>query len=211
MSCRELERYESGELDETEFVRHAAGCPSCREILRQDAEIMAQAKELRRPVQAPGLWSRIEKALEEEAAKETGRAPLLARFLRLAPTAALMLAAAGLAVFFVWRRQAPAFPSGLLAREALVRVEKEEKEYLEAIENLEKQALPRIADLNLELNFLYKERLETIDSQIEQCRDALASNPANAHIRRYLIIALQDKKETLAKVLSLRQEKSEGT
>ena len=211
MSCPEFEKYEKGELGETEFERHAAGCPGCREILRRDAEIMSQAKELRRPIQAPGLWSRIEKALEEEAARERRRAPLLVRFLRLAPAAALILATAGLALYFGLRKQPAPSPSGILANSALVRVEQTEKEYLKAIEALEKQAQPQIAGLDLELNFLYRDRLGTIDTQIRRCREALAANPANAHIRRYLMAALHDKRETLAEVLNLKAGKPERT
>lgn len=211
MSCPEVERYEKGELSEAEYERHAAGCPSCREVLRRDAEIMERAKELRRPVQAPGLWSRIEKALGEEAAKERTRAPILSRFFRPVPVAALILAAAGLALYIGLRKHPASAPSGILSRNALARVEQTEKEYLKAIEALEKQVQPQMAGLDLELSLLYRDRLETIDSQIRRCREALESNPANAHIRRYLMAALHDKKETLAEVLKLRTGNSEDS
>lgn len=211
MICREFEKYENGEMGEDPFKRHAAGCPSCREMLLQDAEIMALAGSLRRPIQAPGLWSRIEKALEEEAVKERGRAPLLSRFLRLVPAAALIIAAAGLALYFGLKTRLPSSPSGILSSIALARVEQTEKEYLEAIEALEEQTQPQMAGLDLELMFLYKDRLETVDAQIRRCREALESNPANAHIRRYLMAALHDKRETLAEVLNLKPGKPEGT
>jgi hypothetical protein len=211
MSCPEAERYEKGELSEAEFERHAANCSGCREVLRLEAEIMSRAKELRRPVQAPGLWSRIERSLEEEAAKERARAPFLARLFRLAPAAALILAVAGLALYFGLRKHPSSVPSGILSNSALARVEQTEKEYLKAIEDLEKQAQPQMDGLDLELSFLYRDRLETIDAQIRRCREALESNPGNAHIRRYLMAALQDKRETLAEVLQLKAGDSEGT
>jgi hypothetical protein len=47
---------------------------------------------------------------------------------------------------------------------------------------------------------LYRERLETIDAQIERCRRALELNPASAHIRRYMLAALQDKTLTLIQI-----------
>jgi hypothetical protein len=50
---------------------------------------------------------------------------------------------------------------------------------------------------------LYRDRLETIDAQIARCQEALAENPSNAHIRRYLLAALQDKKETLRELAQL--------
>jgi hypothetical protein len=220
MSCKELERYDRGEMDEAEFMRHAASCPICRQALQLDEEVMSWAKSLKQPIEAPHLWSRIEEVLLEERAEEqqlaqepqvekkkkSGRFSLRWRFLRIVPAAAALLIVVGIGVYFGLKSSAPS--SGLLAEKALARVEKKEQEYMRAIKDLEKQALPQMADLNLDFVFLYRTRLETIDAQIEQCREALALNPANAHIRRYLIAALQEKKETLAEVLNLEDEGS---
>jgi len=218
MSCKELERYDRGEMDEAEFMRHAASCPVCRQALRLDEEVISLTKSLRKTVKAPHLWSRIEEALREKRAEEqqlvqelqlekkqkSGRFSFRWRFLRFVPAAAALLVVVGIGVYFGLKSSAPS--SGLLAHKALARVEKKEQEYMRAIKDLEKQALPQIADLNLDFVFFYRTRLETIDAQIEQCREALALNPANAHIRRYLIAALREKKETLAEVLSLEDE-----
>lgn len=218
MSCKELKRYDRGEMDEAEFARHAAACSFCQQVLELDKEVMSLAEILRQPVEAPRLWSRIEEALRKETAEEQPLATepqmkkkprvehpsLRYRFLRLAPAVVILLAVIGIGLYFGLKSSAPS--SGLLARKALARVEQKEHEYMKAIEDLEKQALPRMDDLNLDLVFLYRTRLETIDAQIEQCREALALNPANAHIRRYLMAALQDKKETLAEVLNLEGE-----
>jgi len=76
-----------------------------------------------------------------------------------------------------------------------------EGEYIQAINELEKTARPKLAGMDLQMMSLYRDRLAAIDSQLERCKEALASNPANAHIRRYLLAALQDKKQTLAEVL----------
>ncbi len=48
---------------------------------------------------------------------------------------------------------------------------------------------------------LYRDKLAVIDGQIEKCQEALERNPGNAHIRRYFLAALQDKKQTLAEAL----------
>ena len=90
-----------------------------------------------------------------------------------------------------------------LAGAALVQVEQKEKEYSAAIAELEAVALPQMAKLDTDLMLLYRDRLETIEAQIERCKEALATNPANAHIRRYLLAALQDKKETLKELVDL--------
>jgi hypothetical protein len=119
-----------------------------------------------------------------------------------------VLVAAGLGIYFGFKALSRPPSSGLLARQAMAKVEKIEREHMQAIEELEKKALPKMASLDLEMMLLYRDKLETIDAQIERCKEALASNPANAHIRRYLLAALQDKKGTLAELLSYKQEKS---
>ncbi len=219
MSCKQLERYDRGETNEAEFARHAAACSICQQALELDEQVMSLAKSFRQPVEAPRLWGRIEEDLRKEMAEKQPPAPepqikkktrverpsLRWRLLRLAPAAAVLLAVVGIGLYLGLKSSAP--PSGLLARKALARVEQKEHEYMKAIEDLEKQVLPHMADLNLDLVFLYRTRLETIDAQIEQCREALALNPANAHIRQYLMAALRDKKETLAEVLSLEGER----
>ncbi len=218
MSCKELERYDRCEIDEAEFMRHAESCPVCRQALQLDEEVISLAKSLRQPVEAPHLWSRIEEVLRKEKDEEqrlvtkpqveekqkSRRFPFRWRFTWIVPVAAVLLVVFGIVVYFGLKNPAPS--SGLLARKALARVEKKEREYRKAIQELEKQALPQMADLNLDFVFLYRTRLETIDAQIEQCREALALNPANAHIRRYLIAALQEKKETLAEILGLEDK-----
>jgi hypothetical protein len=101
--------------------------------------------------------------------------------------------------------------SGLLARRALARVELKEREYTEAIGALEKLAGPKIEAMDLQMMSLYRDKLAAIDAQIERCREALASNPANAHIRSYLLAALRDKRQTLAQALGTEDPtKSDG-
>jgi hypothetical protein len=55
--------------------------------------------------------------------------------------------------------------------------------------------------MDIQMMSLYRDKLAVIDAQIGKCRDALDSNPGNAHIRRYLLAALQDKHQTLADML----------
>ncbi|MEN6310478.1 MAG: hypothetical protein ABFD80_02950, partial [Acidobacteriota bacterium] len=166
---------------------------------------------LRSPVGADALWERIEASLvrekrlaaEKRAGKRAPEGPRLIAFLSrrlplLIPAGAALLV---LAVLGVRALRSPAAPSGILARETLARVESTEKEYLGAIESLESQARPKIAAMDLQEMSLYKDKLAVIDAQIVKCREALTSNPGNAHIRRYLLAALQDKRQTLADAL----------
>ncbi|MGH7454656.1 MAG: hypothetical protein ACRENG_25095, partial [bacterium] len=151
----------------------------------------------------PLLWAKIENTLRAEQQK---RRPAWLEALQehkwtLLRMAAVLLVAVGLGSYFLFKPK----PSGsqLLAGAALEQVEKTEREYADAIAELEAVALPQMAKLDVDLMLLYRDRLETIDAQILRCKEALATNPANAHIRRYLLAALQDKKETLQELLEL--------
>jgi hypothetical protein len=188
-----------------------------REESIMDRRFDAEVEGLRNATPPPGLWARIEASLEEEKSRsERSGDSIPARPQRLhsigfpfrpwilAPASALALAALGAAVFFALRSTPPAAgpEPKFLAASALAQVELKEKEYVQAIDALESRALPKLESLNFELMALYRDRLETIDAQIERCREALDTNPANAHIRRYMLAALQDKQETLAQILS---------
>lgn len=76
--------------------------------------------------------------------------------------------------------------------------------YESAIAELEKVVSVKMSALDLELMFLYRDRLETINAQIVQCKEAISTNPANSHIRRYLLMALQDKQETMKELLEIK-------
>lgn len=201
MTCKRLDKYNQGKMDETEFRRHAASCSTCQEVLKLDEDVMSMVKTLRQHIEAHNLWSRIAEAIQRDRKRISFRW----RLLRFAPAACVLMVIAGLGIYIGLNTHAPS--SGLLTQKALARVAQEEQEYLRAIQDLEKQTLPKMDSLDLELVFLYRDRLETINAQIKQCQEALASNPANAHIRRYLMMALHDKKEALVEILNSKNEK----
>ena len=206
MSCHKFKKYELGKIEEREFKNHLKGCATCQSEMKQDAWLMSLAKSLKQPVKAPFLWGRIENTLrEEKRARESTRVKDY-RW-RLFPALSyavifLMVISIGLYFLLIQKTREPR----LLAQKALIKVEKKESEYMEAIVELEERVLTKMANLNLELMLLYRDRLETIDDQIESCKEALGKNPANAHIRRYMLAALQDKKETLNEILRLANE-----
>jgi len=213
MMCGKFDAYESGRLDAKEFAEHVRECAECAELAALDARLDRELIQLREAVPALGLWDRIGTALATEkdrGIKEKERRPEKSRFwldfwrnrraLAAAWTAALMILVVGSFVLL----KKPLAPSGILARRALANVEIKEKEYTDAIAVLETQAGPKIEAMDLQLASLYRDKLATINAQIERCRDALASNPANAHIRQYLLAALHDKQETLIDVYAGR-------
>jgi hypothetical protein len=201
MSCEAYRQFELGEMEETAFNRHAPNCVECQRLLAQDAQLLTLAKRLTLPVASPLLWAKIENALRAEQQK---RRPVWLETLQehkwtLLRMAAVLLVAVGLGSYFLLKPKPSA--SRLLAGAALEQVETKEREYAAAIAKLEAVALPQMAKMDVDLMLLYRDRLETIDAQILRCKEALATNPANAHIRRYLLAALQDKKETLKELL----------
>ncbi len=169
--------------------------------MKQDASLLSLAKSLKKPVESPHLWDRIEESLREEQHKGKRSEVKDSRWslIRLLPAAAAALLIVIVGFYFLLKPETG--KSGILTESALAKIEKKEREYIEAIEELEEQTLPKMAELNLELMLLYRDRLETIDDQIERCREALSENPGNAHIRRYMLAALQDKKQTLMELL----------
>jgi hypothetical protein len=229
MKCRKFEAAESGRLTAAEFQEHARRCAECSAMAALDARLDAEARTLRESVapESTGLWTRIEAALVTEKAETAAPAAAPARGggpARRRPLASLfgriprqVLVPAGLTILLLLASAAAlllrvqASSSGLLARRALARVELKEREYTEAIGALEKLAGPKIEAMDLQMMSLYRDKLAAIDAQIERCREALASNPANAHIRSYLLAALRDKRQTLAQALGTEDPtKSDG-
>lgn len=207
MSCDVYDKFEHGTLSAEDLARHIGACADCRERAALDARLDSEIPALRSPVASEGLWDRIEASLRREKETADARAPAPSRPARwfgfprwavLAPAGAALIA---IAVFGVMTLLRPAGPSGLLTSKAIARVEVEEREYMDAIDALAREAKPKIAAMDLQMMSLYRDKLAAIDAQIARCREALDSNPANAHIRGYLLAALQDKKRALAEVL----------
>ena len=207
MSCERYEWFENGELTAGEFESHARDCAECRAQAALDARLDREIAALRTPLGAERLWNRIEASLrrEKEIAAVRDRQPAfrgrgfgLRRWAILAPAGAAVLV---IAVFAVLTLRRPSSPSGLLTSESLARVETKEKEYMEAIEALAREARPKLEAMDIQMMSLYRDKLAMIDAQIARCREALDSNPANAHIRGYLLAALQDKRQALAEML----------
>lgn len=201
MSCNRYEAYELGRIEHRAFLEHLVSCSECRERVEQDARLMALAKSVKQPVHAPLLWARIEKSLVTEKRTGEKRSRLFGfrqRTVVLLRAAAVVMIMVGAGILLWPKRPAS---SGLLAESALKRVEQQEKAYIGAIAALEERVRPKLEEMDIELALLYRDRLETIDAQIEDCREALSKNPANGHIRRYMLAALQDKKETLWELL----------
>jgi len=203
MSCQKFKQYNMGEIDDHTFEQHLKKCETCRAQVEADTRLMNLAKSLKKPVAAPDLWYRIEAQLQRDMQKQQSR-HRYSQWMYWKPLriAAVLVMIIGLGILYHEHQNQN--PSSLLARTALEKVEKQEQAYEKAISELQQISRLQFSKLDIELQFLYKDRLETIDQQIAQCKDALATNPANAHIRKYLLIALKDKKETLREIIDVQ-------
>lgn len=204
--CNQFEKYELGKISENIFQKHLKTCPECQQLMAEDAELMALAQELDQPVVAPKLWERIEADLIAEKAIsgiKTSKSPRTQRWyiLRIAAVFLLIFGAGYLSRYFYASKEPK-----LLSDATIEKIESREREYIQAIAELEDQAVSKMSQMDLDLMLLYRDRLETIDIQISRCKEELAHNPANAHIRRYLLAALQDKKATLMEILKFEMQ-----
>jgi len=204
MNCDFYRRHELGKIDDDDFQRHARHCEACKKLIELDVRVLAEARGLKQTIAAPLLWPKIENSLR--AAKQAKQRKWAEVFevrtgvvLRLA---AVLILAIGVGAYFFLRHEPGS--SRLLAGTALKQVEEKERDYEEAISEMERLAEPQLAKLDADLMVLYRDRLETIDAQIVRCKAAAARNPANAHIRRYLLAALQDKQQTLQELVEYR-------
>lgn len=201
MTCNGFKKFCLSEWTQDDFQEHMRTCPECRVAYEQDRLLLDVSRSLKEEIKAPGLWARIESDLRNQRDFRIGRLWSLPAF-RIA--AILMLGFIfSLSLMFGLRDDRNDLPSGLLAESVLKNVEVRQKAYENAITELEVVASTRLITLDQELMFLYRDRLEVIDEQIAQCREALATSPANAHIHRYLLAALQDKKETLMEIMNI--------
>ena len=206
MECEVFESYTLGKIEEEVYRRHALNCSVCRNLQAQDKKMLKLSKSLERYSASPALWERIESALEVESRKQKER---WGRRIWIRTHPVLRWAAVIVLIFVLGRLFWPVSTvpqNGLLTSRILIRVERKERAYFRAISHLEKRVTPGFEKLDLELSLLYQDRLETIDAQIRTCREALEGNPANGHIRRYMLAALQDKQKTLREIREYRRK-----
>jgi hypothetical protein len=199
MDCRKFEEFINHRLDLPDFQNHMESCEACRKSYQLDNRIREEAMSLNENLKIPDLWPAIEKDLAKPK-------PLVFRM--ITHTKFIIAAAASfLIIATVWfLRSGPGEPQSdrILSANALEKVRAAENNYLKAIDDLELLAYNHLENTDEGLAQLYRNKLSLIDQQIENCKNALDSNPANSHIRRYLLAALQDKQRTLKEIMQLK-------
>ncbi len=207
----------SGDPAAVEAARpHAGACPRCVERLRAWDEISAAAPGLKKSWESPELWTKIRESLVRESfaagsptRPPAGRPPRSApAWLPIAAIAALfVLSFIGLQVFrpslgdrqIFGVRSYPKDP--LLTDTALRDVERSEAEYVRSIENLSKVAERRLETAGTPLLVSYREKLQLLDSAIEELNGQIEQNRYNTHLRRQLLGIYAEKQQTLRDVM----------
>jgi hypothetical protein len=198
--------------------QHAARCTACAEELHAWKSLSVAAAQLRDYAPSPSLWPRIETALAARAASPKNpvsfwdRASTWFGFklswqLAAASAFALLLLASG---GWLYRNQTKrsaisSSPSPLLRNKALGEVERAEAAYVQAIDKLAVDVKPQLANPETPLLANYREKLQVLDTAIEDLRAQTGMNPSNAHLRYQLLAMYQEKQRTLEEILEAKR------
>ena len=197
---------------------HAATCAACAEELRAWKSLSVAASQLRDYAPSPWLWPRIESALAAEAANPHRSSlwwdrssvwlgfNLSWQFAAAAGFALLLLVSGG----WLYRNQSKrpsttASQNPLLRNKALGEVERAEAAYVQAIDKLAAGAKPQLDNPDTPLLANYREKLQVLDSAIEDLRAQTGQNPSNAHLRYQLLAMYQEKQRTLEEILEAKR------
>jgi hypothetical protein len=206
----------------TALEAHAAGCAACAEEVRAWKALSVAAAEMRDYSPSPALWSRIETSLAANAkAAPAGAASWRERMsawmgfslswqlAAVSAFAVVLLVSGGL----LYRHQGGMTPGKpvnaaqdwLLKSKALGDVEKAETAYVGAIDKLAADAKPQLERPETPLLASYREKLQVLDSAIDDLRVQAGENPSNAHLRYQLLAMYQEKQKTLEEVLEVKR------
>ena len=197
---------------------HAAACPACAEELRAWKSLSLAAVQLRNYDSTPSLWPRIQSALAANAPNSTkswswwDRSSTWLGF-RLSWQLAAASAFALLLLFsggWLYRTQTKhpttsASQNPLLRSKALGEVERAEAAYVQAIDKLDVEAKSQLDNPDTPLLADYREKLQVLDSAIDDLRAQTGMNPSNAHLRYQLLAMYQEKQRTLEEVLETKR------
>ncbi len=197
---------------------HAATCAGCAEELRAWKSLSVAAAQLRDDDPGASLWPRIEAALAAEATTSKNHLSWWERssawlgfrlswqFAAAGALALLLLASGG----WLYRSQtrpstSTASQNPLLKTRALGEVEHAEAAYVQAIDKLAVDAKPQLDSPETPLLANYREKLQVLDSAIEDLRAQTGLNPSNAHLRYQLLAVYQEKQRTLEEILETKR------
>jgi hypothetical protein len=213
VTCNDRDRiFEDGAPAEWAALEaHAASCAACGEELRAWKSLSVAAAELRDLSDSASLWPRIQRSLAEQAARnqhakfrwdwQSLRQSLSLSWLTAAAGAIVLLFSLSAGSFYLHRVQ-PSQSSDFLRAKALADVQRTEAAYMQAIDKLAADAKPQLDNSQTTpLLANYREKLQVLDSAIDDLRVQTGQNPSNAHLRYQLLAMYQEKQRTLEEIL----------
>jgi hypothetical protein len=218
-TCKDRERiFEDGTPGEWAALEaHADSCAACAEELKAWKSLSVAAQEMRDYTDSPSFWPRIERALAEEAQRNTQRTvrrgwlsflPSIPLSWQTAVAGAFVLVLTISAGWIYFHRPGRIVESdkSLLKSAALENVEHAEAVYVQAIEKLAEETKPQLENPATPLLANYQEKLAVLDSAIADLRVQAGLNPSNAQLRHQLLAMYQEKQHTLEEVLEARKQ-----
>jgi len=218
LSCHDRDRvFLDGSAEEwAALEQHAAHCPVCAEEIRAWQALSQAGGELRDYRDDPALWAKIEASLQHNQGRRErtlgfwerlgfGGPAALSWRAALVGALVVVLAVAGVYVIRPPSPPVAAGPARLLKSSALAEVQRTERDYMKAIDQLAAEAKPELDSPTTPLMASYKEKLIVLDSAIDELRVETWHNPSNAHLRYELLAMYQEKQQTLQEVLETKR------
>jgi len=209
-----LSDYLDDELDAAERAsidRHLTTCAECRTTLEELRSVVARAAVLEDQPPAADLWPGV--AARLDPTQPTARVSLFRRVsvprrfsFTLTQLAAASLTLVVLSGGLVWMARSGdprADFDPVRASDDVAPANFAEAHYDEAIADLEATLLKGRTTLDAETVRVLEENLRTIDRAIEQCRQALASDPASVYLNSHLAEAKKRKLALLRRASAL--------
>jgi hypothetical protein len=222
VNCNDRDRiFEDGSAAEWEALElHVATCPACAKEVRGWKSLSLTAAEMRDYSASPALWPRIQRSLAEQAGTvrqpksgwswDSLRQSFAFSWQTALAGAMVLLLVAGAGWFRLRENSASGTKSAsqsgdLLRTNALAEVERTESAYMHAIDKLAIDAKAQLDNADTPLLANYREKLQVLDSAIDDLRAQAGQNPSNAHLRYQLLAMYQEKQRALQEVLEIKR------
>jgi tetratricopeptide (TPR) repeat protein len=196
---------------------HLSGCPACRETLAELREVVSRAASLPDAPPSTDLWPGVAGRIGPAAADRTSlfrkwgvRRSFTFTFPQLVAASLALMVVSGAAVWLVRFGGPHTDFVPIAALEAptgsdieITRTNLADAHYDQAIADLEKALEEGRSRLDSETVRVLEENLRAIDRAIDQCRSALASDPANMYLSSHLASARKRKLALLRRAAAL--------
>jgi len=202
MSCSIYEKFIFGQVTEKDFKQHIKHCKECQKMIEHDDQIESRVRDIKTVFHPDRLWNNIESSLITEKEKIRNNSNVYRMTFKIMRTAAVLIIVllSGVIIKNYFILQSP-----LLSDTRIKQYQNKEKAIIENIKDLEDNVDFSLNEGNIDQQLRYKEYLNTVNSQIKDYQQVLDENPANTHIRDYLIRALKDKKQVLKEFVRVQR------